>query len=81
MPFMHPLPLVAKSVQKAYPWLGAAVCEEITQAYAHAVYASESESLVDIDVARIKWMIGKWISESHGLAQEAVNAVLDQHLS
>jgi hypothetical protein len=81
MPFMHPIPLAAKAIQKAYPWLGAAICEEATQAYAHAVYASESDSLTDLDIARIKWMIGTWLSETHQLAQDAIRSVMDTHLS
>ena len=81
MSFMHPSDLAAKTVHKAYPWLGQKICDEVVRAYAHAVYASESDSLTDLDVARIKWMIGTWLSETHQIAQEAVRSVMDQHIS
>jgi len=81
MPFMHPIQLAAKMVHKAYPWLGKTVCNEATLAYAHAVYASETDSLTDLDVARLKWIIGTHLSETHQLAQDAVASVMDQHLS
>lgn len=80
MPFMYPTDLAAKTIHKAHPWLPASVCKEAVMAYAHAYRDGASESVSDLDVTRIKWIMGVYLTKSE-LANDAVESVLDQHFS
>lgn len=81
MPFMTPINLVGAALKKAFPALPMKVCEEIALAYAYSVYADKSQSLTDLDIVRIKWIIGTHIATTHDLARESVVSVLDEHLT
>jgi hypothetical protein len=81
MPFMYPTDIAAKTIGKAYNWIGEATCKELVLTYAHAVYADRSASLSEVDLIRLKWMIGVYMTKTHDLATEAIESVLAEYLA
>lgn len=81
MPFMYPTSLAATMLHRTFSFLPEKATTEIAMAYAHAAYANRSESLTDVDIVQIKWIIGVYLANAHILASEAIAIVLDEALS
>ena len=81
MPFLYPSKVAITVIKAAFPFLSQEEATEVILAYAHAVYADRSQSLTEIDVLQIKWIIGTYFATAHILASEAVGSVLDKALS
>ncbi len=80
MPYMYPTKIASKMIHKSFPSIPEPICQEIVMSYAHSVYADRSESITDLDILRVKWMVGVHVARSHDIAFESIGVVVQEML-
>jgi hypothetical protein len=67
---------VVEILHTAFPVLHKDDCAEIVDAYALECYGDMAHKLNEIDVLRVKWMIGVSLAGSHQSAKSVVGGIV-----